>query len=326
MLAIERKNEILDKLRAEQRVLVSDLAAYYHVTEETIRRDLDKLEKEGYATKTYGGAILGNSTKTDLSYTIRNKTNVEAKNQIAAIASHLIEDGDHLMLDDSSTSLYLAKKLKEKKNLTVITNSVELVVELSDVEGWTILLTGGRLKPESLALVGDQTQQALRRYHVDKAVMSCKGIDLESGVTDSSEFHSQTKQSMLRCAKTRILILDSSKFDKISFIDIAPLDVFDTIVTNAAPSTALNACIRARNKTRTARLSLQPDSRAAACSARGSLLFFSCSLRLCRFLLFHQGHTGQNEEDPYRAQQAERSVKHVIERQRHPQIACQHEN
>lgn len=238
MLAIERKNEILDKLRAEQRVLVSDLAAYYHVTEETIRRDLDKLEKEGYATKTYGGAILGNSTKTDLSYTIRNKTNVEAKNQIAAIASRLIEDGDHLMLDDSSTSLYLAKRLKEKKNLTVITNSVELVVELSDVEGWTILLTGGRLKPESLALVGDQTQQALRRYHVDKAVMSCKGIDLESGVTDSSEFHSQTKQSMLRCAKTGILILDSSKFDKISFIDIAPLDVFDTIVTNAAPSKA----------------------------------------------------------------------------------------
>ena len=157
MLAIERKNEILDKLRAEQRVLVSDLAEYYNVTEETIRRDLDKLEKEGYATKTYGGAILGNSTKTDLSYTIRNKTNVEAKNQIAALASRLIEDGDHLMLDDSSTSLYLAKKLKEKKNLTVITNSVELVVELNGIDGWTIILTGGRLKPDSLALVISQS-------------------------------------------------------------------------------------------------------------------------------------------------------------------------
>ena len=238
MLAIERKNEILDKLRAEQRVLVSDLAAYYNVTEETIRRDLDKLEKEGYATKTYGGAILGNSTKTDMSYTIRNKTNVDAKTQIALLAAALVEDGDHLMLDDSSTSLYLAKKLKDKKNLTVITNSVELVVELSGVEGWTIILTGGRLKPESLALVGDQTQQSLRRYHVDKAVMSCKGIDLESGVTDSSEFHSQTKQSMLCCAKKRILILDSSKFDKVSFIDIAPLDAFDTVVTNAVPSKA----------------------------------------------------------------------------------------
>ena len=134
MLAIERKNEILDKLRTEQRVLVSDLAEYYNVTEETIRRDLDKLEKEGYATKTYGGAILGNSTKTDLSYTIRNKTNVEAKNVIASMASRLIEDGDHLMLDDSSTSLYLAKKLKDKKNLTVITNSVELVVELGSID------------------------------------------------------------------------------------------------------------------------------------------------------------------------------------------------
>ena len=242
MLAIERKNEILGKLRAEQRVLVSELAQHYNVTEETIRRDLDKLEKEGYATKTYGGAIWGNSTKTDLSYTIRNKTNVEAKNTIAELVCNLVEDGDHLMLDDSSTSLYLAKKLKEKKNLTVITNSVELVMELNGVESWTILLTGGRLKPESLALVGDQTQQMLRQYHVDKALLSCKGLDLDAGVTDSSEFHAQTKQSMLHCAKKRILILDSSKFDKVSFINIAPLDAFDTVVTNAVPSRAWLDC------------------------------------------------------------------------------------
>ena len=235
MLAIERKNEILDKLRTEQRVLVSDLAEYYNVTEETIRRDLDKLEKEGYATKTYGGAILGNSTKTDLSYTIRNKTNVEAKNVIASLASRLIEDGDHLMLDDSSTSLYLAKKLKDKKNLTVITNSVELVVELGSIDGWTILLTGGRLKPDSLALVGYQKQQMLRHYLVDKVFMSCKGIDFDAGVTDSSEFHSQTKQSMLRAAKQRILALDGTKFDKISFVEIAPLQAMDIVVTNICP-------------------------------------------------------------------------------------------
>ena len=235
MLAIERKNEILAKLRAEQRVLVSELALHYNVTEETIRRDLDKLEKEGYATKTYGGAIWGNSTKTDLSYTIRNKTNVEAKNAIATLVCDLVEDGDHLMIDDSSTSLYIAKKLKEKKALTVITNSVELVVELSGVEGWTIMLTGGRLKPESLALVGGQTQQSLAMFHVDKVIMSCKGIDLDAGVTDSSEFHSQTKQSMLRAAKKRILALDGSKFDKISFVNIAPLTAYDAVVTNVRP-------------------------------------------------------------------------------------------
>ncbi len=244
MLAIERKNEILSRLRAEQRVLVSELAAHYGVTEETIRRDLDKLEKEGYATKTYGGAIWGNSTKTDLSYTIRNKTNVEAKNLIAELAAELVEDGDHLMLDDSSTSLYVAKRLKEKKALTIITNSVELVTELANVDGWTIMLTGGRLKPESLALVGSQTVDMLRAYHVDKVILSCKGIDQSAGITDSSEFHAQTKQAMMRAAKQRILVLDGTKFDKISFVEIAPLQNVDIVITNVCPSEAWQSFFR----------------------------------------------------------------------------------
>lgn len=235
MLAIERKNEILNKLRNEQRVLVSELAAHYGVTEETIRRDLDKLEKEGYATKTYGGAIWGNSTKTDLSITIRTKTNVEAKTAIADLVCQLVEDGDHLMIDDSSTSLYIAKRLKDHKNLTVITNSVELVIELSGVEGWTIMLTGGRLKPESLALIGGQTQQMLQKFHVDKVIMSCKGIDPDAGITDSSEFHSETKQAMLHAAKKKILALDGTKFDKVSFVEIARLQDVDLVVTNTRP-------------------------------------------------------------------------------------------
>ncbi len=236
MLAIERKNEILKKLRAEQRVLVSELAAHYNVTEETIRRDLDKLEKDGYATKTYGGAIWGNSTKTDLSYTIRNKTNVDAKNTIGEIIAKLVEDGDHLMIDDSSTAIYAAKALKEKKNLTVITNSVELVVELSNVDSWTVMSTGGRLKPDSLCLVGNQPLQMLSSYHVDIALISCKGIDKNAGITDSSEYTAHIKQAMLRSAKRRILILDGTKFDKVSFVDICPLSNVDTVVTNVRPS------------------------------------------------------------------------------------------
>lgn len=236
MLAIERKNEILNKLRAEQRVLVSELAVHYGVTEETIRRDLDKLEKEGYATKTYGGAIWGNSTKTDLSHTIRNKTNVDAKTAIASLLQTMVEDGDHLMLDDSSTSLYIAKQLKEKKNLTVITNSVEIVMELSDVEGWNILSTGGQLLPNSLALVGHQVPEMLSKYHVDKAILSCKGIDPAAGVTDSAESHALAKQAMMRAARQTILALDSSKFNKISFVEIAPLKDIQAIVTNTRPS------------------------------------------------------------------------------------------
>ena len=235
MLAIERKNEILNKLRLEQRVLVSELAVHYGVTEETIRRDLDKLEKEGYATKTYGGAIWSNSLKTDLSYTIRNKTNVEAKTAIAAIIGDMIHDGDHIMLDDSSTSLFVAKQLKDKKNLTIITYSVEVVMELSGVEGFTILCTGGQLRPGSLAFEGHQVPQVLSRYHVDKSILSCKGIEISAGITDSAETHALSKQAMIRAAKQSILAVDSTKFDRISFVQTAPLDGVQTVVTNQCP-------------------------------------------------------------------------------------------
>lgn len=236
MLAIERKNEILNKLRMEQRVLVSELAVRYGVTEETIRRDLDKLEKEGYATKTYGGAIWGNSTKTDLSYTIRNKTNVEAKTTIAALVSQLVQDGDHLMLDDSSTCLYIAKQLKDKKNLTIVTYSMEIIMELSSVEGFTILSTGGQLKPDSLSFTGHQVSETLSRFHVDKAILSCKGLDQDAGITDSAESHAVAKQSMIRNAKEVFLVLDDSKLDKVSFVQIAPLERLDRVILNQKPS------------------------------------------------------------------------------------------
>lgn len=236
MLAIERKKEILEMLRIQQHVVVSELSAHYQVTEETIRRDLDKLEKEGYCTKTYGGAILGNSTKADLSYTIRNKTNVEAKRKIAAIASSLIQDGDHIMLDDSSTSLFLAKEIKDKQRLTVITNSIQIIMELSEVEGWTIMSTGGILKPDSLALIGNQAQLSIANYHVDKAFISCKGIDMEHGVTDSNENHSLNKKAMLRSAAETFLCLDNSKFDKISFVTICGFDKLHNMITDEMPS------------------------------------------------------------------------------------------
>ncbi|MBP3588503.1 MAG: DeoR/GlpR transcriptional regulator [Clostridia bacterium] len=236
MLAIERKNEILNKLRAEQRVLVSELAVHYGVTEETIRRDLDKLEKEGYATKTYGGAIWGNSTKTDLSHTIRNKTNVEAKNAIAALVSQMVQDGDHLMLDDSSTALYIAKQLKEKKDLTIVTYSVEILVELAGIEGWTIVSTGGKLKPDSMAFTGHQVAEILSKYHVDKAILSCKGLDRDAGMTDSAESHAVSKRTMIHNAKHVILSLDDTKLDKISFVQVVPLEQIDTVVTSKKPS------------------------------------------------------------------------------------------
>ncbi len=235
MLAIERKNEIMNKLRLEQRVLVSELAVHYGVTEETIRRDLDKLEKEGYATKTYGGAIWGSSLKADLSHTIRNKTNVDAKSAIAAQICAMIHDGDHLMLDESSTSLFIAKQLKDKKNLTIITSSVEIVVELSGTEGFTILCTGGQLRSTALALDGFHVPEFLSKYHVDKAIISCKGIHSEAGITDSSEQIAMAKKAMIKSAHQTILAVDDSKFDKAAFRQVAAFEDIQMVVTNCKP-------------------------------------------------------------------------------------------
>ena len=161
MLAIERKNEILSILQKEQRVLVAELSTRYQVTEETIRRDLEKLEKEGFVKKTYGGAVLNKNSTIDMPLKIREKTNRKEKQKIAQTVASLIEDGESIMLDSSSTSLMIAQELKKKKKLTVITNSVEVLIELSGCEGIKVISTGGTLRDSSLSLVGKMAQDAL---------------------------------------------------------------------------------------------------------------------------------------------------------------------
>ena len=187
MLAIERKNEILSILQKEQRVLVAELSTRYHVTEETIRRDLEKLEKEGFVKKTYGGAVLNKNSTIDMPLKIREKTNRKEKQKIAQTVASLIEDGESIMLDSSSTSLMIAQELKKKKKLTVITNSVEVLIELSGCEGIQVISTGGTLRDSSLSLVGKMAQDVLKKYYVDKTILSCKGIDIVKGVTDSHD-------------------------------------------------------------------------------------------------------------------------------------------
>ncbi|MGB8453554.1 MAG: DeoR/GlpR family DNA-binding transcription regulator [Anaerocolumna sp.] len=233
MLAIERRNQILAMLQRDRRVVVSDLSTSFNVTEETIRRDLEKLEKDGFAKKTYGGAIIKESLNVDLPYTVRKKANVTNKQYIAEIISSMIEDGDHIMMDASSTAVYAAKHLKNKKNITIITNSIEILLELSEVAGWKVLSTGGTLREGSLSLVGYQAEKMITNYHVDKAIISCKGIDMEKGITDSNEMDAHIKKLMLESANIKILAADNSKFNKISFTKIGDLTDVDIMITDS---------------------------------------------------------------------------------------------
>ena len=139
MLAAERRSIILDKLHEEKSVVVSELSREFEVSEETIRRDLEKLSEDGQVIKSWGGAVLNERSSIDLPFNIRQKSNPEGKRIIAELVKEAIEDGDHIMLDASTTSVFIAKSIKQKKNLTVITNSIENLLELSDAQDFDLL-------------------------------------------------------------------------------------------------------------------------------------------------------------------------------------------
>ena len=236
MLAIERRNAILSKLYLDGKVIVSELSTEFDVTEETIRRDLEKLDKEGLAQKTYGGAVLVQNFSTDLPHSVRKKANVQAKQKIAEKVSTLFNDGDCIMVDSSSTALLVLNYIKNLKNITLITNSVEALIELSDKDDWNVFSTGGKLKRGSLSLVGPQAEKTIRAFHVDYAVCSSKGLDMNRGITDSNEKDSEMKQAIFESAETKILLVDSSKFDKISLIKVGDVTSVDIIATDTEPS------------------------------------------------------------------------------------------
>lgn len=236
MLALERRNLILEKLQEEKRVVVSELSQIYNVSEETIRRDLDKLEHEGYAIKSYGGAVINENTSIDMPFNIRKNRNVLGKQKIAELAARMIHDGDHIMLDASTTAVFIAKAIKDKERLTVITNSIEILIELSDVSGWNIISTGGTMKEGYLALLGTRAEDTIQTYYVDKTFVSCKAFDRERGIMDSNELFAHAKQVMINSARESILAVDHSKFDNTAFSRVVNTQSISAVLTDVKPS------------------------------------------------------------------------------------------
>ena len=247
MLAIERRSEIMSLLEQNQSVLVSELSKQYNVTEETIRRDLEKLEKDGFAEKTYGGAVLRQTVNLDMPFRVRERTNKEGKFAIAQKAAALIEDGDTIMLDSSSTALAIARQLKHRRHITIITNSIEVLIELSAAPDLTVISTGGTLRGHSLSLVGRNAERMLRNFNVDKAFISCKGIDPDKGITESNEMEVEIKRAMRSAAKTTYIAVDHTKFDKVSFVKLADLADIGGIITDFTPDEAWQETFRTNN-------------------------------------------------------------------------------
>ena len=233
MLAVERRNEIEKLIIQNKSVLVVDLAKQFEVTTETIRGDLLKLEKQGVLIRTYGGATLAGNSEPELAVSERDTVNYEGKRRIGQRASTLIRDGDTIFLDASTSAWHLARCIKERHGITVITNSNKIVSELGGCEGISIVGTGGELDHRNMSYVGRIAEDTIKNhYFADRCVFSCRGMTLSRGLVDSTEAEAEIKKAMIKNSENVVFLCDRNKLGKLGIPKIAGLESIDTMITD----------------------------------------------------------------------------------------------
>lgn len=236
MLAIDRLNAIRQILIQQESITVADLSSQLNVTSETVRRDLDRLSKEDdRVVRVHGGAFY-RSTLKETPYIYRQNALINEKNQIAKSAMGYIRDGDSMMLDNSTTTLCLAKQIKVSGlKLSVITNSLDIINELCDCENIKLICIGGSYHESSRSFSGIMAIKELVNFHTDMAFISCSGINQDFGLTDVNEKISQIRLTMLNNASCRYLLVDHTKFGRCKTNKIAPLSILDSVFTDIRP-------------------------------------------------------------------------------------------
>lgn len=233
MLARERYDYILDTLQHKRTVRVSQLMAALDVSGETVRRDLENLEKEGLLARVHGGASLVKMDTTQGLFRSRVQVNIEEKRQIARKALEHISEGFSISLDHSTTGVIFAQLIRSNfRNLTVVTNSHEVVNVFSDVQTFRIIQCGGAFNYDELACFGDLALEYVKKLNLDVAFIGCGGISIREGLTENFLEGASMLRSFLDAAQQKIVLADHDKFDKVTFVKICDLADIDLIVTD----------------------------------------------------------------------------------------------
>lgn len=233
--ADKRHKKILSFFDHKEKLKVTELSMLLDVTEETIRRDLEILEEKNYVIRIRGGAIEKKSEGFETPSLEREKRYLPEKNALAKKACSFIEEGEIIAIDASSTCLQIAKKIANKP-LTVITNSIQVSIELAKKKKITVILTGGYLRQESMSLVGVSSDKIINDYHIDKFFISSAAIHSEWGVSDSHEMQAKTKERIADLSESIIVLADHSKFDQKSLVRWLPIENIDMVITDVALS------------------------------------------------------------------------------------------
>ncbi|CAN7259995.1 DeoR family transcriptional regulator [Massilia sp. LjRoot122] len=232
----QRREAILQQLTRQGSVQVTDLVQEFGVSAVTIRSDLSALEAQGLATRSHGGATLTRTPPPEQSIRQKDAINQEQKDRIGTLAATLVQEGDNIIIDSGTTTISLARHLREASNVTVMTNGLNIAWELADTAGVELILTGGQLRKQSLSIQGSQAEATLQAYSFDKLFLGVDGFDLQFGVTTHHEAEASLNHKMVERAKKIIVLTDASKFGRVSLHRIVQLDRVDTVITDASIS------------------------------------------------------------------------------------------
>lgn len=233
-----RRQQILECLLDQGTLQVADLVTRFAVSAVTIRSDLRQLEAQGLATRTHGGATLVRRPPREQHIREKDTLNLPLKQSIGAYAALLVRPGDNIIIDSGSTTMTLARHLREHRDLTVMTNGLNIAWELSQAPGITLLMSGGVLRKQSLSLQGSQAETSLSGYSFDTLFLGVDGLDLQFGLTTHDESEARLNQRMVEHARRVVVLTDASKFGRVSLHRIARLEQIHTIITDAGIDTA----------------------------------------------------------------------------------------
>lgn len=231
MFAQERLNIIKSYLRERGKLDVHGISVMLGVSEVTIRRDLEKLEAEGFLRRTHGGALLAGPEEAALADAPVDPEQ-GARDDLARVASWLVEDQDVVFLVDSPACTAMVPCLRARTGLTVLTNSLAIAREVSNQSGNRVVLLGGNLDPVSQAVYGNLAQQNLRKFHVRRMFVEADGISEELLVTLGSEAKADLVHEALDCADELVLLCPASRFARKSFYRLGPVSLARCLVTN----------------------------------------------------------------------------------------------
>jgi len=232
LLNEERRRAILAALNRDGRVLVKDLAAHFQVSQITIRKDLEVLQGRGLLHRTHGGALVPSSgALNDPSLQEKEKLHRTEKMRIAQAAVRLVEEGQSILLDSGTTTMAIARALRNFRKLTVITNAVNIAAELANSE-IEVILTGGTVRKNSFSLVGPLAEETLRHLSADTLFLGVDGFDTRLGLSTPNLQEAKVNRVMVEISRHVVAVCDSSKFGRRSLSTIVPPNAIHHVITD----------------------------------------------------------------------------------------------